>query len=180
MGKHIVQITNGKGTIHLTDGTYKATALAEGYDVTTLEPKEVLIEQDKDTYAFTISATGTLTIHVTDAGEQSGSPVSGAKFIRTTNTGTSLGIEAISGQDGNAIFNNVPFSESGNIKIYYRQITSDGEHTFIDTLKTVTMTNSTLTEEISNPLAPLRNLTLTDISLPNITIEDAQIILEDT
>lgn len=69
MARHTIPITNGKGSIELVTGTYNATAVASGYDASTLSPKSVTIIDGTDTYAFTISATGILTLHVTDTGD---------------------------------------------------------------------------------------------------------------
>lgn len=131
-------------------------------------------------YVFTISAKGVLTLHVTDTGDRiTGVQVVGAKFVRTDSTGTIIGVEAITDHDGNAVFNNVPFASSGSTEIYYKQITSDGGHTFDDTVKSIVMTASTEIIEIANPTAPVRNIMLTDASFPNLPIKDGQIILED-
>ena len=93
MSRHTIPITNGKGSIELVTGTYNAQAVAGGYDASTLDPKSVTIIDGTDTYAFTISAKGTLTLHVTDTGEAStGVQIVGAKFIRTDSTGTNPGI----------------------------------------------------------------------------------------
>ena len=181
MGRQTIQITNGKGSIELVNGTYKATAIVGGYDASTLEPKNVTIVEGTDTYAFTISAKGVLTLHVTDTGDSStGVQVVGAKFIRTDSTGAVQVAEAITDQDGNAKFENVPYSSTENIEIYYKQVSSDGGHTFDDTLKSITMKEATKTIEVKNPPAPLRNFTLTDASFPNIVIKDGQIILEES
>lgn len=151
MARHTIPITNGKGSIELVNGTYNATALVGGYDASTLDPKNVTIIEGTNDYAFTISAKGTLTLHVTDTGDPvSGVQIIGAKFIRTDST-----------------------------EIYYKQITSDGGHTFDDSVKSIIMTTSTQTVEIANPAAPLRNIMLTDASFPNIPIKDGQIILAD-
>ena len=180
MARHTIPITNGKGSIELVTGTYNAQAVAGGYDVSTLNPKSVTIVEGTDTYAFTISATGTLTLHVTDTGNpDTGVQIIGAKFIRTDSTGIIVGTEVTTNQDGNAIFNNVPFAESGSNAIYYKQISSDGGHTFDDTVKTITMTEASETVQVTNPTAPVRNFTLMDASFPNIPITDGQIILQD-
>ena len=180
MPRHTVQITNGKGSIELVTGTYNASAVIGGYDATTLNPKNVTIVDGTDTYAFTISAKGTLTLHVTDTGDpNTGVQIVGAKFIRTNSTGTIVGNEIITNEDGDAVFNNVPFAESGSNSIYYKQISSDGGHTFDDTVKSIIMTQEKETVEIKNPEAPVRNFTLMDASFLNIPIEDGQIILED-
>ena len=180
MARHTISITNGKGSIELVNGVYNATAVVEGYEVSTLDPKQVTIMEGTNDYAFTISAKGVLTLHVTDTGDRiTGVQVVGAKFVRTDSTGTIIGVEAITDHDGNAVFNNVPFASSGSTEIYYKQITSDGGHTFDDTVKSIVMTTSTEIIEIANPTAPVRNIMLTDASFPNVPIKDGQIILED-
>ena len=180
MARHTIPITNGKGSIELVTGTYNAQAVAGGYDASTLEPKSVTIADGTTTYAFTISAKGTLTLHVTDTGDpNTGIQIVGAKFIRTDSTGTIVGNEITTNDDGNAVFNSVPFAESGSTAIYYKQISSDGGHTFEDTVKSIVMTEASETVQIINPTAPVRNFTLMDASFPNIPITDGQIILED-
>ena len=180
MARHTIPITNGKGSIELVTGTYNAQAVAGGYDASTLNPKSVTIIDGTTTYAFSIGAKGTLTLHVTDTGDPTtGVQIVGAKFIRTDSTGTIVGNEIVTNVDGDAVFNNVPFAESGSTAIYYRQISGDGGHTFDDTVKSIVMTESTQTVQITNPPAPVRNFTLMDASFPNIPIIDGQIILED-
>lgn len=179
MARHTIPITNGKGSIELVAGTYNAQAVAGGYDASTLNPKSVTITDGTPTYAFTISATGTLTLHVTDTGvPNTGVQIVGAKFIRTDSTGSIVGNEVVTNEDGDAVFNNVPFATSGSSAIYYKQIASDGGHTFDDAVKSIIMTEASETVQITNPPAPLRNFTLMDESFPNIPIADGQIILE--
>lgn len=180
MARHTIPITNGKGSIELVTGTYNAQAVAGGYDTSTLDPKSVTIIDGTDTYAFTISAKGTLTLHVTDTGDpDTGVQIVGAKFIRTDSTGMIVGKEIITDGNGDAIFNSVPFAETGSTAIYYKQISGDGGHTFDDTVKSIIMTKESETVQIINPTEPVRNFTLMDASFPNIPIIDGQIILED-
>ena len=180
MARHTIPITNGKGSIELVTGTYNAQASAGGYDASTLNPKSVTIIDGTDTYAFTISATGVLTLHVTDNGDPStGVQIIGAKFIRTNSTGTIVGKEITTNTDRDAVFNNVPFAESGSTAIYYKQISSDGGHTFDDTVKSITMTEAAETVQITNTTAPVRNFKLMDSSYPNIQITKAQITLKE-
>ena len=175
MARHTIPITNGKGSIELVIGVYNATAVVGGYDASTLDPKQITIIEGTNDYAFTISAKGVLTLHVTDSGDKvTGVQIIGAKFVRTDSTGTINGVEAVTDSDGNAIFRNVPFAPSGSTEIYYKQITSDGGHTFDDTVKSIIMTTSTETVEIANPAAPVRNIILTDVSFPNIPIKMAK------
>ena len=180
MARNTIQIKNGQGSIELVNGTYKATAVVGGYDSDTLNPKNVTIIEGTNTYAFTISAKGTLTLHVTDTGDpNTGTQIVGARFVRTDSTGNIQAGETVTNQDGNAVFENVPYATSGSNAIFYKQISSDSGHTFDDGIKSVTMTSSTETIEITNSPAPLRSFTLTDASFPNILIQDGQIILED-
>lgn len=115
---YFINVGNYKRKDHLVTGTYKAQAVAGGYDASTLDPKSVNIIDGTTTYAFTISATGTLTLHVTDTGNP-------------------------------------------------------------DTVKSIVMTQSSETVQITNPPAPVRNFTLMDASFSNISIIDGQIILEE-
>lgn len=181
MARHTIPITNGKGSIELVNGNYRATVVANGYDASTLNPKEISIVEGTNNYTFTVSGNGTLTLHVTDTGEKvSGIQVVGAKFIITDETGTTQGKEATTNQDGNALFENVPYYETNSPVIYYKQISSDGAHTFDDSVKSVIMNEQNITVEIENPNAPERNIILTDASYPSIVIKDAQITLENS
>ncbi len=179
MARHTIPITNGKGSIELVTGTYNATAVVGGYDSSTLNPQSITIVDGKETYAFTISAKGTLTLHVTDTGEATtGIQIVGAKFIRTDSTGSVVGKEITTNSDGDAVFENVPFAASGSNAIYYKQISSDGAHTFDDGVKSIVMINEMQTIQVTNPEAPVRNFTLMDASFPNIPIIDGEIKLE--
>ena len=77
MGRHTIPITNGKGSIRLVNGNYKVSAVVEGYDPDSIEPKNVTIVEGTNTYTFTIKANGTLTLHVTDTGN----PQTGVQVI---------------------------------------------------------------------------------------------------
>ena len=175
MARHTVSIINGSGSIELTNGTYNATAVVNGYNANTLNPKNVTIVDNTDTYYFTISADGVLTLHVVD---NDGIDVVGARFIRTDSTGTVQGLEVTTNQNGNATFENVPFSNTSGLPIYYKQVASDGGHTFDDTLKSIVLTEQNKTVEIVNPNAPVRKFTLMDANYNNIPINNGQIILE--
>ena len=39
MARHTISIINGSGSIELTNGTYNATAVVNGYNANTLNPK---------------------------------------------------------------------------------------------------------------------------------------------
>lgn len=166
-----VTITNGTGTTNLINGAFGVTASVTGYDNTSINPNSVTIEEGTNTYAFTISATGTLTLHVTEDGTASGTPVVGAVFVRTDSSGTEYGTPVTSNAEGNAVFNNVPFDETNAPTIYFKQTASDGEHEFDSSVQSTTMTTSTSTLEIQNTLGALRTINLTDANYENLPID---------
>ncbi|MBE6160759.1 MAG: hypothetical protein E7158_00860 [Firmicutes bacterium] len=172
-----VTITNGSGTANLLNGTYTVTAESTGYDNISIDPSSVSIESGTDSYAFTISATGTLTIHVTEDGTSTGTPVIGATFIRTDSTGTEYGSLITTDSSGNAFFNNIPYAQTGAPVIYYKQTASDGNHEFDATVKNTTLTEQTSTIEVQNALGALRTITLTDANYSNLPIDSATLTL---
>ncbi len=173
MRKHIVSIESGTGITNLANGTYQVEATVLGYDKESILPSSITVEEKTTSLNFTISAKGTLTIHVTDTSSSTGKAIVGARFIRTDSSGTVTIQEIETSSDGNATFENVPFdSTNSKVTIYYKQITSDKEHTFDDTLKSIIMTKESETVEVLNEIAPIRTFTLTDASFPNIVITE--------
>lgn len=172
----IITITDGTGTSDVINGSYTVTADVTGYDNTSINPDTVNIVEGTNNYAFTISATGTLTLHVTEEGTSTGTPVVGATFIRTDSTGTEYGTPITTDTNGDAIFNNIPFG-TGALAVYYKQTASDGNHEFDNTIQSTTLTTSTETLEIQNPLGAVRTLTFTDANYENLPIESGTITL---
>ena len=170
MAKTVV-ITNGTGTTNLINDTYTVTSSVTGYDNTSINPNSITVEEGTNTYAFTISATGTLTLHVTEEGTAKGTPIVGATFVRTDSTGTEYGTPVISDSTGNAVFDNVPFDATNAPTIYFKQTASDGEHEFDSTVQSTTMTTSTSTLEIQNTVGALRTINLTDANYENLPID---------
>lgn len=170
MAKTIV-ITNGSGTSNLINDTYSVTAAVTGYDNTSINPSSINVVEGTNTYAFTISATGTLTLHVTEDGTQSGTPIVGATFVRTDSTGNTYGTAITSDSNGDAVFDNVPFDSTNAPTIYFKQTASDGDHEFSDQVQSTTMTTSTSTVEIQNSLGALRTISLTDANYANLPID---------
>lgn len=170
MAKSVI-ITNGIGTANLINDTYSVTAEVNGYDNSSINPSSVTMEEGTNTYAFTISATGTLTLHVTEDGTSTGTPIVGATFVRTDSTGTEYGSLVTSDSSGNAVFNNMPFDSTNAPTIYFKQTASDGDHEFDNTVKSTTMTTSTETLEIQNTLGALRTINLTDANYENLPID---------
>ena len=174
-----VTITNGSGSAELINGTYSVSANVVGYDNTSINPSSINVVEGTNSYAFTISATGTLTIHVTEDGTSSGTPVVGATFARCDSNGNEYGSVITTDSNGDAIFNNVPFADSGAPLIYYKQLTSDGDHEFSNVLANTSMTTQTQTIEIQNARGAQRTIALTDENYSNLPIGDAVLTLNN-
>ena len=172
-----VNIVNGTGTSELINDTYTVTANVVGYDNTSINPNSVEIVEGTNNYAFTIGATGTLTLHVTEDGTSTGTPIVGATFYRTDSTGVEYGSVITTDSNGDAVFNNVPFAETDAPVIYYKQTASDGDHEFDNTVKNTTMTTSTSTIEIQNVVGATRTITLTDTNYANLPIDSGSLTL---
>ena len=176
MAKNVI-ITNGSGTANLINDTYAVSATVNGYDNTSILPSSVNIEEGTNTYAFTISANGSLTLHVTEDGTSSGTPIIGATFVRTDSSGTEYGTAITTDSNGDAIFNNVPFASTNAPTIYYKQTASDGDHEFSSAVASTTLTTSTETVQIQNSLGASRTITLTDANYANMPIETGSLTL---
>lgn len=172
-----INITNGTGTANLINDTYTVEAEVVGYENTTIDPNSVTIDAATNTYAFTIAATGTLTLHVTEDGTTTGTPIVGATFIRTDVSGTEYGTVITTDASGDAIFNNVPYAATGAPIIYYKQLASDGDHEFDDTVQNTTLTTQTETIEITNTPGATRTINLTDENYANLPIDTATLTL---
>ena len=169
-----VNIVNGVGTESLINGTYSVTSLANGYDNTSINPSSVTVDAQTNTYSFTIAANGTLTLHVSEDGTASGTPIVGATFIRTDSSGTEYGSTDAS---GNAVFANVPYDATNAPTIYYKQTASDGNHEFDSTVQSTTLTTQTATLEITNAPGATRTINLTDANYANLPIVSATLEL---
>ena len=173
----IINITNGTGTGELINDTYTVTANVVGYDNTSITPSSLDIVEGTNSYQLSIASTGTLTLHVTDDGTSTGNPIVGATFYRTDSLGTEYGSILTSDSNGDVVFNNVPFAETGSPTIYFKQTASDGDHEFVSTVQNTTMTTSTSTIEIENPVGATRTITLTDTNYDNLPISSGTITL---
>lgn len=175
----IVTITNGVGTAELINGSYTVDANVLGYDNTSITPSSINVVEGTNNYAFTIAATGTLTLHVTEDGTESGTPIVGATFIRTDSAGTEYGTQITTDAQGNAVFNNVPFAQTGAPLIYYKQLTSDGDHEFSTVVANTSLTTSTLTLQVQNAVGATRTINLTDANYANLPIDSATLTLNN-
>lgn len=177
--QYTININNGTGTEKISNGVYNATATSNGYDASTLDPKSITVNAETNTFDFKIGATGTLTLHITETGEASGTPIVGATFVRCDSTGNTYGNPITTNEQGNAVFNNVPFDANNAPAIYYKQTQSDSTHDFDNTLKNTTLTESTKTVEVQNPAAATKTVNLTDANYSGLKIESAQITLSE-
>ena len=178
--QHIVPITNGKGSKELANLAYTITSSTLGYDDTTITPAEQEVSEGVDNYDFTIAATGTLTIHVSDDGTDIGIPIVGATFSRCDAEGTTYGDPITSTEEGNVIFTAVPFSADEKAPvIYFKQTSSDGEHTYNAELQNTTLAEETKIIELANEAAVTRNFNFTDATYSGLPIADGQVILNE-
>ena len=174
----IINIVNGTGSSDVINGSYNVTAEVTGYDNASINPSTVNIEAGTNNYAFTISASGTLTLHVTEDGTAAGTPVVGATFIRADADGNEYGDAITTDASGNAVFANVPYAASGAPTIYYKQTASDGNHEFDNTLQNTSLTSESATLEIQNALGEVRTISLTDANYANLPVDSATLTLE--
>ena len=103
------------------------TANVTGYDVTSINPSNISIVEGTDDYKFTIEATGTLTLKKTDTGDSAngGTPVVAVEFYRTDSEGNTYGDLIVSNEQGEVVFNKVPFSAEGAPTVYFKQVNSE-------------------------------------------------------
>lgn len=167
----IINIVNGVGEEELINGNYTVTSDVVGYDNTSIDPSSVTLSEGVNTYNFTIAASGTLTLHVSEDGTSTGTPVVGAVFVRTDSTGQEYGNSITTDSNGDAVFSNVPFAETGAPIIYFKQTASDGDHEFDNSVQNTTMTTSSETLEIQNSVGALRTISLVDANYANLPIE---------
>ena len=174
MGK-IINITNGVGEEELINGSYTVSSDVVGYDNTSINPSSVTLSEGVNTYNFTIAASGTLTLHVSEDGTSTGTPIVGAVFVRTDSTGQEYGDSITTDSNGDAVFSNVLFAETGAPVIYFKQTASDGDHEFDSSVQNTTMTTSSETIEIQNSVGALRTISLVDANYANLPIESGSL-----
>ena len=172
-----ININNGTGTGELINGSYTVTADVNGYDCNSINPSTLNVVEGTNNYTFTISANGTLTLHVTEDGTTTGTPIVGATFYRTDSTGVEYGQAITTDSNGDAVFNNVPYAQTNAPTIYYKQTASDGNHEFDNTVKNTTLTTSTSTIEVQNSVGATRTITLNDANYNNLPIASGTITL---
>lgn len=176
MNKEVI-ISNGVGSIDLINGNYNVSGEVNGYNNSTLNPSTINVVEGENEYSFTIAAEGVLTLHVSEEGTASSTPIVGAKFIRVDSEGNEYGSEITSDSEGNAVFNNVPYAEHDAPIIYYKQTAGDGSHEFVSTVQSTTLTTDAQTVEVENPLGDIRTIRLLDANYANLPIDSATLSL---
>lgn len=166
----IINITNGVGTDNLINGSYTVEANVVGYDNTSINPNNIEVIEGTNTYNFTISATGSLTLHVTDDGTSTGSPIVGATFVRTDSEGNTYGNTITTDSNGDAIFEYVPYAATDAPTVYFKQTASDSEHEFDASVQSTTLTTSTETLQIENTIGALRTINLVDANYEGLPL----------
>lgn len=174
---YTINIVDGVGQASVVNDSYTVSSSVVGYDNTSINPSSITIDGSTTTQNFTIAADGTLTLHVTEDGTTTGTPVVGATFNRTDSEGNIYGNVITTDSNGDAVFNNVPFAETGAPIIYYKQIASDGDHNFDNTVKNTTLTTSTETLQVENSLPTTQTFNLTDANYEGLTIATGTITL---
>ncbi len=163
MADYIVTITNGTGIELLPAGNYNVAASVTGYDGA-LDPTTFTATTSTGSQAFTLAATGTLTLTVNETGASGGTPITAGTFIRCSQDGlTEYGSAKTVSGSGICVFDHVPFGEIGSPYTFYiKQLTSDTTHNIHVGVISIAMEDSTQDEYVQNTLAAEQSFTFTD------------------
>lgn len=176
MANYNVTITNGTGSQNMKAGTYSVSAVdAFGYDATTLAPTTYTASQSAGSGAFTLSATGTLTLIVNETGASGGTPITAGSIVMTDSTGnTQYGTAVTINASGEAVFNNVPYGTSETpFTLYFKQLSTDDGHNINEGVISVEMSSQTQTDYVQNTPIALQTITLTDANYSGLPIASA-------
>ena len=171
MAQYNVTITNGEGSENLPLGSYDVTASVTGY-AGLLDPDLFTATAGTGSQAFTIAATGTLTLDVNETGASGGTPIISGTFIRcnqagTVNYGTAKTVSAI----GVCAFDYVPFGDGTTpYDIYVKQLTSDEDHSIHEGVITASMAAQTQSQYVQNTPAALQSFTFTDANYSGLNM----------
>ena len=174
MADYNVTIINGTGSQAMNPGQYAVSATyAPGYDMESLSPTSFTSTSSSQTAAFTISASGTLTIIFNETGAYGGVPITSGSVVMTDSTGlTQYGPIVNIDANGTAVFNNVPYGAAqSSYTLYFKQLTTDENHNIYPDVFAVGMGGETQSEYIVNtPVAVEQNFTLTDANYTGMPI----------
>ena len=172
MSQYLVPITNGAGSQRLPIGNYTVTAAVTGY-TGALDPTAFTATSSPGSQAFTIAATGTLTLNVNETGAEGGTAVTGGTFIRCNQNGSATyGTEKTVSGAGVCTFDHVPFGTAETPATFYvKQLTSDSTHNIYTGVITVSMAAETQAQYVQNTLAANQSFTLTDEYYSGLNID---------
>lgn len=174
-----VQITNGTGSESMKRGSYTVSVNANGYDSASLSPTSYTATDSEGSGAFTLSATGVLTLIFNETGAAGGTPITAGSVVMTDSTGNvQYGSPITISATGEAVFNNVPFSETPYV-LYFTQLSSDDAHNEFVGVITVNMTDAAQTQYVLNTPIALQTFTLTDANYAGLPIADATLTFTD-
>lgn len=177
MADYNVTIINGTGSQTMNPGNYTVSSIyAPGYDMDTLSPTSFTATSTTTTGAFTLSASGTLTITFNETGAIGGTPITSGTVVMTDSTGTTQYGQVVNiDANGTATFSNVPYgSEQAAYTLYFKQLTSDENHNIYENVFAVGMGGQTQQEYILNELkSVIQNFTLTDANYPELPVYNA-------
>ena len=169
-----INIVDGTGTQEILEGKYSVSANVSGYDNSTINPTSVEIVSGTSEYNFTVSANGTLTINVSDG---QGTNIVGATFIRTDADGNEYGSVVTTDSEGNAVLNNVPYSAENAPTVYFKQLSSDGDHNFTTEVKSALLSVQAGVSNVINSKAETKTIKLTDENYEGLVVSSGTITL---
>ncbi len=171
MADYIVTITNGTGSEFLPAGNYNVAAAVTGYDGA-LDPTAFTATTSTGAQAFTLAATGTLTLTVNETGASGGTPVTAGTFIRCSQDGlTEYGTAKTIDGSGICVFDHVPFGDVGSPYTFYiKQLTSDTTHNMHVGVIAIEMEGATQDEYVQNTAAAEQSFTFTDANYSGLNL----------
>ena len=174
MANYNVQITNGSGSQAMKRGNYSVTVTANGYDATSLSPETYAVSDAEGTGTFTVSANGVLTLVFNETGAAGGTPVTAGSVVMTDSTGnTEYGSPVTITAQGEAVFNNVPYSSASPYALYFKQTASDDTHNPIETVISVSMSEASETQYVLNSPIAVQTFSISDVNYSGLPIADA-------
>ena len=174
MANYNVQITNGSGSENMKSGNYTVTVSAAGYESTTLSPTSYTATASAGSGSFTLSANGVLTLVFNETGAAGGTPVTAGSVVMTDSTGnTEYGSPVTITAQGEAVFNNVPYSSASPYALYFKQTASDDTHNPIETVISVSMSEASETQYVLNSPIAVQTFSISDVNYSGLPIADA-------
>lgn len=165
-----ITINNGTGNKNIVPGNYTASARIAGYNNLSISPTSITVSSTTETFPFTIAATGSATITLTDVDDATA--IENATFMRCNSTGTTTyGTPVLTNPSGVATFNNLPFGTDAPT-VYIIETDSDGTHIAPTTVLQLNLADATGTNlAVTNEKAAEQNFKLTDANYTDLPID---------